>query len=80
MPAYARRRMEPIPTGCLQDGVIQKDEFMQALFNTAPGQLNFFADRVRAFTGKGSRVVKEWMFEFLSCICAAIRSSSCCST
>jgi len=31
----------------LQDGVIQKDEFFQAMFGTAPGQLNLFADRVR---------------------------------
>ena len=30
----------------LQDGVIQKDEFMQALFNTQPGNGNLFADRV----------------------------------
>lgn len=29
-----------------QDGVIQKDEFMQAVFHTAPGQMNFFADRL----------------------------------
>lgn len=34
----------------MQDGVIQKDEFMQALFNTSPGQLNLFADRVWPYT------------------------------
>lgn len=31
----------------VQDGVIQKDEFMQALFHTQPGQPNLFANRVR---------------------------------
>lgn len=45
----------PFSTNCLimQDGVIQKDEFMQAVFHTAPGQMNFFADRVRKPNQRG---------------------------
>ncbi len=38
-----------------QDGVIQKDEFMQALFNTQPGNGNLFADRVRTLCDSGLR-------------------------
>ena len=43
-----------------QDGVIQKDEFMQALFNTTPGQLNLFADRVRAGPAFRSWLLDRW--------------------
>lgn len=34
------------PNAHSQDGVIQKDEFMHAIFGAAPDQANFFADRV----------------------------------
>mmetsp|Transcript_13970 Transcript_13970/g.42137 ORF Transcript_13970/g.42137 Transcript_13970/m.42137 type:complete len:216 (+) Transcript_13970:131-778(+) len=42
-----------------KDGVIQKDEFMQALFHTQPGQPNLFADRLfKVFDLKQNNIIE----------------------
>ena len=61
---------------CPQDGVIQKDEFMQALFNTQPGNGNLFADRVCVTSQLPHMPYDLHLFvQPLSCV----RSCSCCS-